>query len=469
MKIDKVIFCSDESHFLNFWPIQAKVWKNIMNVDPVLFIICDEESEFYHDGLGTVKKIQKIPNINTGAQAAMGRMYFTKYFPEEVLFISDIDLLTFSKEYLNNNIKDVDENFFVILESDQYDESRQEVFDYINRPLFFKTQLYNYHANIGKGKIFNQIIDTDRTFQDYIYDHFKFNGELFWGVDELYFSKKISETNIDVVKLKRDCYSPWKTPHRINRHHFPVNLFYNNEIEAQQRDGVYDIEKLKRKFYYDADFPRPYKNYKDEIDKFVNLIFDTYSKKKSIIGSGGHARELRSQIDEEIVFFVDDEFLTDHTKPLSEFDPNEYITMIAVGDSKKREQIKNKLPENTQFFTFIHPTALIMDSNIEIGQGTFIGAYSVLTTNIKLGEHCLINRGVQIGHDCVIGDYFSAMPNSVVSGNVKIGDKVYLGTNSSVKEKINICDNVTIGLNSGVVKDINEEGVYVGIPAKKIK
>ena len=28
---------------------------------------------------------------------------------------------------------------------------------------------------------------------------------------------------------------------------------------------------------------------------------------------------------------------------------------------------------------------------------------------------------------------------------------------------------LTIGLNSGVVKDINEAGVYIGTPAKKIK
>jgi len=35
--------------------------------------------------------------------------------------------------------------------------------------------------------------------------------------------------------------------------------------------------------------------------------------------------------------------------------------------------------------------------------------------------------------------------------------------------KTTICDNVTIGLNSGVVKDINEKGVYVGLPVRKIK
>jgi len=46
---------------------------------------------------------------------------------------------------------------------------------------------------------------------------------------------------------------------------------------------------------------------------------------------------------------------------------------------------------------------------------------------------------------------------------------VYFGTNSSVREKISICDNVVVGLNAGVVKNITESGIYVGVPAKKIK
>ena len=81
---------------------------------------------------------------------------------------------------------------------------------------------------------------------------------------------------------------------------------------------------------------------------------------------------------------------------------------------------------------------------------------------MKIGSHALLNRGNHIGHDCVIGDCFSAMPGSIVSGNVTIGDRVYMGTNSSIREKLYITDDVTIGLNTGIVKSINKKGTYVG-------
>ena len=189
----------------------------------------------------------------------------------------------------------------------------------------------------------------------------------------------------------------------------------------------------------------------------------------ALYGYGGHAMEVAAQIDQPITFFVDDKYLTEETKPISEFDPTKYLIMVAVADSKDRFDMVQRLSKETQFFTFIHPTALILSDNVQVGVGSFIGANSILTTNIKLGKHTILNRGNQIGHDSEIGDYFSAMPGAIISGNVKIHDCVYMGTNSYIKEKLSIHSISTIGMNSCVVKHIKEPGVYVGVPVRKIK
>ena len=189
--------------------------------------------------------------------------------------------------------------------------------------------------------------------------------------------------------------------------------------------------------------------------------------KRALIGSGGHAREVLAQMGVTMPCFVDDQYLTDDTLPLSSFDPTEYEVLVAVGDSKQRYDIVQRLPKDTKYFTFIHPTALLMD-NITLGEGSFIGAYTIITSNVEIGNHALLNRGNHIGHDCVIGSFFSAMPGAIVSGNVRVYDLVYLGSNSCIKEKLSIHSLVTIGLGSGVVKHINQPGTYVGLPAKKI-
>jgi sugar O-acyltransferase (sialic acid O-acetyltransferase NeuD family) len=190
--------------------------------------------------------------------------------------------------------------------------------------------------------------------------------------------------------------------------------------------------------------------------------------KRALIGYGGHAREVLAQMGEDLPCFVDDEYIDSSTQPLSSFDPTEYEVMVAIGDSRQRYDIVQRLPKSTRYFTFIHPSALIL-GGILVGEGSFIGANSILTTNIKIGKHAILNRGNQIGHDCVIGDYFSAMPGAIVSGNVTIYDCVYMGSNSSIREKLSIHSLSTIGMNSAVVKHIEEVGTYVGVPAKILK
>ena len=188
--------------------------------------------------------------------------------------------------------------------------------------------------------------------------------------------------------------------------------------------------------------------------------------KLALFGYGGHAKEVAAQIGQGVTFFVDDKYSNEVAKPISEFDPSEYVMMVAVSDCTDRSVIVNKLPKETEYFTFIHPTALILDDEIIIGEGSFIGANSILTTNIQIGNHAILNRGNHIGHDCIIGNYFSAMPGAIVSGNVILGENVYMGTNSSIREKIQVCSDVTIGSNATVIKNIIIGGTYVGVPGK---
>ena len=191
--------------------------------------------------------------------------------------------------------------------------------------------------------------------------------------------------------------------------------------------------------------------------------------KKALIGNGGHAKEVMVQMGETIDRFVEDSFYIEEENvfKLSDFNPEKYEVMIAISNNDVRKRISMCLPNQTKYFSFVHPTSIIYSNSI--GEGTFIGAYCIVTHNVKMGHHVLLNRANHVGHDCHLGDFVSLMPGSIISGNCKIGNNVFFGTNSSVREKTNICDHVNIGMGSAVIKDIKEPGVYVGVPSKKIK
>jgi sugar O-acyltransferase (sialic acid O-acetyltransferase NeuD family) len=196
--------------------------------------------------------------------------------------------------------------------------------------------------------------------------------------------------------------------------------------------------------------------------------------KKAIIGAGGFAKEVYWSLSlmERIgtIFFVDDKYYdgSNLTLPLSKFDPKEYEVVVAVGEPKDRFDIVNRLPKDTKYFTHIHPSVQILGEDIQIGEGSIICAGTIITTNVTLGKHAHLNLQTTIGHDCEIGAYFTTAPGAKISGNCKIYDCVYVGTNASIKQKLSIHSLSTIGSNAAVVKHIEESGIYVGIPAKKI-
>jgi hypothetical protein len=195
-------------------------------------------------------------------------MYATKYFQDEVCMTADIDMLMINEDYFLKQMEKFDEESLVIMDSKAYDLERIECQNHNesceNRyPICYIT---------GKGKNFNKVLNTDRSFEEYTDELRKLR--LGWGTDELYFGDRVDNTNhgVNVVKLVRNYTTPWKAEKRINRHNFPVILKHEGEIEAQKRDGVYDLDKLKSDFYIDAHCPRPYNDYKKEINELVEII-----------------------------------------------------------------------------------------------------------------------------------------------------------------------------------------------------
>ena len=110
---------------------------------------------------------------------------------------------------------------------------------------------------------------------------------------------------------------------------------------------------------------------------------------------------------------------------------------------------------------------VVLEDKVEIGAGCTIDRG--VSSDTLIGAGTKMDNQVHIGHDCVIGDYFTTAPGVQISGNETIGNRVYFGTRSCMKQKLTICDDVIVGMNAGVVKNITEPGTYVGTPSIKIK
>lgn len=117
----------------------------------------------------------------------------------------------------------------------------------------------------------------------------------------------------------------------------------------------------------------------------------------------------------------------------------------------------------------ISPLATIATFDIKIGYGSNVLSGAVFSNGSKLGKGCIVYYNSIITHDCSIGDFVEISPSVTVLGRSKIGSYSQIGSNTTILPDIMIGKNVIIGAGSVVTKDIPDNCVAVGIPAKIIK
>ena len=147
----------------------------------------------------------------------------------------------------------------------------------------------------------------------------------------------------------------------------------------------------------------------------------------------------------------------------------EVYAVCAVGASATRKKVVEKFTgSQIKFATLIDPSVLI-SNRVQVGGGTIICAGTIVTVDIQIGNHVIINLDCTIGHDDRIRDFVTLYPSVNVSGNVVLGECTELGTGMQIIQGKTVAANTIIGAGSVVVRDITESGTYVGCPAKRIK
>lgn len=142
--------------------------------------------------------------------------------------------------------------------------------------------------------------------------------------------------------------------------------------------------------------------------------------------------------------------------------------VLGVGSNIVREQVSGIIHINhKRIITVVHPTAVI-GNLVTIGDGTVITANSTINPLAKIGVNCIINTGAILEHECFIGNNSHIAPGAVLAGRVAVGNNCLVGANSIIKQGVRIGDNVTIGAGSVVLKDISDNEIWVGNPAKKL-
>ncbi|MDO5563896.1 MAG: acetyltransferase [Eubacteriales bacterium] len=205
--------------------------------------------------------------------------------------------------------------------------------------------------------------------------------------------------------------------------------------------------------------------------------------KLAIYGSGGLGREtleLANTIGKhsEIIFIDDTKdnntIINGHKTLTYEYfklyeDKNLFECIIAIGEPYDRKCLFEKLEKDGyKFANLIHPSVQISNTTT-IGKGCIIQTFAIISCNTTIGNNVVIADKVTLSHDSIVGDNTIVSSGVLLAGHVSVGKNTFIAMSVLIIQEIKIGDSCIIGAMSMVNKDIVENSIAYGIPAKVVK
>jgi len=116
----------------------------------------------------------------------------------------------------------------------------------------------------------------------------------------------------------------------------------------------------------------------------------------------------------------------------------------------------------------IHVGGTLIKDNVHIGDNTTI-SNNLFEGYTTICENTIIDNLVYIAHNCFIGKNVTICAGVKLCGSCVIEDNAWIGINTSVLNKVTIGKNSKVGMGSVVTRDIYENTLAYGVPARMKK
>ncbi|TVR29482.1 MAG: acetyltransferase [Spirochaetaceae bacterium] len=205
-----------------------------------------------------------------------------------------------------------------------------------------------------------------------------------------------------------------------------------------------------------------------------------------ILGAGGHARacgEIAERSGRFAAIAYADNALPKGTPlaggaveysdaELGAVDTGLYQAFVGVGQITSAE-VRVRLFELLKQLGFhcalLQGSGAYVASSAAVGEGTLVGHMAVVNSGARIGMNCIINTHAVVEHDARIGDHVHLSSGAIINGESIVGTRCMIGSHATVNQGLRICDDVIVGAGATVVKNIEQPGVYVGTPARKLR
>jgi acetyltransferase EpsM len=138
--------------------------------------------------------------------------------------------------------------------------------------------------------------------------------------------------------------------------------------------------------------------------------------------------------------------------------------VLAIDPPRIREQLAAHYGLD-RLMTIVAPSAFVSPT-ARVGHGSIVQRGVLVGRNARLGTAVKLNCGAQIHHDATVGDFTTIAPGARILGNVRIGSRSYVGAEAVILPRIKIGNDSIVGAGAVVSRDVGNNAVVKGVPAR---
>lgn len=146
----------------------------------------------------------------------------------------------------------------------------------------------------------------------------------------------------------------------------------------------------------------------------------------------------------------------------------QFAAILSLAGARAKQKIAERLDSSGVLYTnAIHPS-VNLGVGLHVGPGAIINAGVAIAYDTLIGRHTTVNLNATIGHDCEIGDLSTIAPGVNITGKVKVGIGVEIQTNATIVPGLKLGDFCQVGPGSVVLRDVEPGESVFGNPARRM-
>lgn len=149
--------------------------------------------------------------------------------------------------------------------------------------------------------------------------------------------------------------------------------------------------------------------------------------------------------------------------------PDCVITLGQVGPGSQRRQLFKTLTALGARFPVVVSTHAVVSPRAQLGAGTVIMHSALVNAEATIGTNVIVNSQALVEHHAQVHDHVHIATGARINGHCCVGSESFVGSGAVFIQGVTVAPNTVIGAGAVLTESVSKAGVYLGLPAKRIR